>query len=140
MTSALKSTDEIRAGLADLLGVGSLHERDEKPVASPCTTEQTNAITRFANRSALSIEITGAGTKRTWGNPVAADIFLDTTNLTGVRHHSWQDLTATVAAGTPWAAMQRTLAAHNQQVALDPLWPETATVGGIVATNDLSLI
>ena len=25
---------------------------------------------------------------------------------------------------------------HNQYVALDPLWPETATVGGIVATND----
>jgi len=39
-------------------------------------------------------------------------------------------------AGTPWAAMQRALAVHNQQVALDPLWPETATVGGIVATND----
>jgi glycolate oxidase FAD binding subunit len=28
------------------------------------------------------------------------------------------------------------LAMHGQWVALDPLWPETATVGGIVATND----
>jgi glycolate oxidase FAD binding subunit len=67
---------------------------------------------------------------------VNADILLATTNLAGVRQHSWQDLTATVATGTPWAAMQRALATHNQQVALDPLWPETATVGGIIATND----
>ena len=84
----------------------------------------------------LAIEIAGAGTKRGWGNPVDAEIVLKTTRLAGVRQHSWQDLTATVGAGTPWAAMQRALAVHGQQVALDPLWPETATVGGIVATND----
>jgi glycolate oxidase FAD binding subunit len=32
--------------------------------------------------------------------------------------------------------MQRVLAAHRQMVALDPLWAERATVGGVIATND----
>jgi glycolate oxidase FAD binding subunit len=32
--------------------------------------------------------------------------------------------------------MQEALAVHGQYVALDPLWPSKATVGGIVATND----
>jgi glycolate oxidase FAD binding subunit len=111
-------------------------EREGRIVAAPQSTEEVAVITRYANEKKLAIEIVGAGTKRGWGNPVQADILLDTTRLMGGRGHSWQDLTATVAVGTPWSAMQRALAVHNQQVALDPLWPETATVGGIIATND----
>ena len=45
-------------------------------------------------------------------------------------------MTATVEAGCSWSAMQAALARHGQFVALDPLWPDRATVGGIVATND----
>src|ERR1700733_8207796 len=41
-----------------------------------------------------------------------------------------------VEAGCTWASLQSTLGQHGQFVALDPLWPERATVGGIVATND----
>jgi glycolate oxidase FAD binding subunit len=132
MTPALTSLDNLRS----LLPADCLSERDGHLVASPRTTEEVAAIARYVDDRRLAIEIVGAGTKRAWGNPVTADILLDTTKLTGVREHSWQDLTATVAAGTPWAAMQRALAVHRQQVALDPIWPETATVGGILATND----
>jgi glycolate oxidase FAD binding subunit len=132
MTSALNISDELRTRLR----ANAICEREGKIVASPQTTEEVAAITRYANEHGLPIEIAGAGTKRGWGNPVSADILLDTTNLVGVRQHSWQDLTATVAAGTTWSEMQRVLAEHNQQAALDPLWPEKATVGGIVATND----
>jgi glycolate oxidase FAD binding subunit len=32
--------------------------------------------------------------------------------------------------------MQHSLATHGQFVALDPLWPDRATIGGIAATND----
>jgi glycolate oxidase FAD binding subunit len=122
--------------LEDLLSSAQISNRDGKPILSPNKSEEISAITRYASQHNLAIEITGAGTKRSWGNPVTADILLDTTHLTGVISHSWQDLTATVAAGTPWATMQRVLSQHNQQVALDPLWPETATIGGIIATND----
>lgn len=122
--------------LQSILPPNLFTERDGKPLLSPNKSEEISAIARYATEHSLAIEITGAGTKRSWGNPVSADILLDTTQLAGVLSHSWQDLTATVAAGTPWAAMQRVLAQHNQMVALDPLWPETATVGGIIATND----
>jgi glycolate oxidase FAD binding subunit len=53
-----------------------------------------------------------------------------------VREHAWHDMTCTVEAGCTWAAMQRELAVHGQMVALDPLWPEHATVGGVAAAND----
>ena len=122
--------------LEELLSPAQISEREGKPLLSPNKTEEISAIARYTTEHSLAIEIAGAGTKRTWGNPVTADILLSTTNLTGVLSHSWQDLTATVAAGTPWSAMQQVLAQHNQMVALDPLWPETATVGGIIATND----
>src|ERR1039458_9745856 len=132
MDPVLSTVDGLRA----LVGADCIAERAGKIVVSPRTTEELAAIGRYANSNKLTIEIAGAGTKRGWGNPVGAEIVLKTTGLAGVRHHSWHDLTATVAAGTPWAVMQRALAVHNQQVALDPLWPETATVGGIIATND----
>ena len=132
MGPALGNMDGLRA----LVSADCIVECAGQIVASPRTTEELAEIARYANLNQLAIEISGAGTKRGWGNPVHAEIVLKTTGLAGVRHHSWQDLTATVGAGTTWATMQRALAVHNQQVALDPLWPETATVGGIVATND----
>jgi len=122
--------------LRALLAPEAVADRNGTPVISPRTTGEVAAVTRFAHANRLAIEIIGAGTKRSWGKALFPDLLLDTTRLTGVREHSWQDLTATVAAGTRWADMQRVLAAHNQFVALDPLWPETATVGGILATND----
>ena len=46
------------------------------------------------------------------------------------------DLTVTVEAGCTMQTLQQTLAQHGQRLALDPLWPEKATVGGILSTND----
>jgi glycolate oxidase FAD binding subunit len=56
--------------------------------------------------------------------------------LNRVLEHAWADLTMTVEAGCTVAELQRTLANHGQRLAVDPLWPERATVGGILATND----
>lgn len=79
----------------------------------------------------------GSGTKADWGNPGARpDIVLSTTKLNSVIEHAWADMTATVEAGCTVAELQRTLAQHGQRLAIDPLWPERATIGGILATND----
>jgi glycolate oxidase FAD binding subunit len=132
MAQTMSSLDDLRA----LLSPEIVGDRDGRLVASPRSTEEVAAIARYANAYRRPVEIVGAGTKRGWGNAVDAELLLETTRLSGVREHSWQDLTATVGAGTTWCAMQRVLAAHGQFVALDPLWPERATVGGVVATND----
>jgi glycolate oxidase FAD binding subunit len=136
MTSTLSSFEDLRS----LLGTHLISQREGRVVASPQTTEEVSAITRYANQNKLAIEIAGAGTKRRWGNPVEANILLETARLLGVRAHMWQDLTATVAVGTTWATLQRALAIHGQRIAFDPLWPRIATVGGAIASNDSGVL
>ena len=48
------------------------------------------------------------------------------------------DLTVTVEAGMKFAQIQEILAKHHQFLALDPAFPDSATIGGIVATADTS--
>jgi glycolate oxidase FAD binding subunit len=112
------------------------HDLDGIPVLAPSTTDEVASILRAANTESLAVEPTGGRTKFTWGSRVTPQLQLSTQKLTGIREHIWQDMTATVAAGTPWSAMQSELARHNQRVALDPVFPERATVGGVIATND----
>jgi glycolate oxidase FAD binding subunit len=107
---------------------------------TPSTTEALSTALREASAANRTLTPTGGRTKQTWGNPISTDDEISTKNLTGILDHSWQDLTATVAAGTTWSAMQQELAQHGQQVALDPIFPAHATVGGILATNDSGLL
>ncbi len=103
---------------------------------APASTEEVSAVLRLCSEHKLTVTPCGGATKQDWGNPVTPEIILSTRNLAGIREHIWQDLTATVGAGTSWAEMRRHLAAHNQRVALDPLFRTPATVGGIIAVND----
>jgi glycolate oxidase FAD binding subunit len=103
---------------------------------APGVTGQIAETLRFANENGLSVVPTGGGSKLGWGNRVTPEIFLDMKRMNAVREHAWQDLTCTVEAGCTWAAMERELARRGQMVALDPLWPDRATVGGVTATND----
>jgi glycolate oxidase FAD binding subunit len=103
---------------------------------APANTQQISQILRFASGNGLAVSPVGAYTKRTWGNPVLAPVRLSLKRMHAVREHSWQDMTCTVEAGCNWGAMQAALRQHGQMVALDPLWPDRATVGGVVAAND----
>jgi glycolate oxidase FAD binding subunit len=136
MTQAMSRLCELRSALGPAADAGLVCEREGTLVASPRSVEEVAALLRFADASKLTTEIVGAGTKRGWRNPLKTDLVLEMAGLAGVREHSWQDMTATVGAGTCWAVMQRALSGHNQHVALDPLWADRATVGGIIATND----
>ncbi len=103
----------------------------------PANTQQVSEILRFANENHLTVSPSGGCTKHSWGNPNANKHPSSTlTRLNRVIEHPWQDLTCTVQAGCTWQQLQETLKKHGQFVALDPLWPERATVGGILATND----
>lgn len=126
------SLDQLRVDLAHIPS----RAHGEATVLSPGSTEEVSQLLRYCNERALPVQIVGAGTKRHWGGVPQAAVVIDTARLSGVREHPWQDLTATVGAGTPWAEMQRVLARHGQFVALDPLWPESATAGGVLAAND----
>jgi len=106
-------------------------------LVEPVDENETAAILRDANETGRAVIPTGGGTKLDWGNPPRrADVMLSTRHLNRVLEHAWADLTVTVEAGCTVAELQSTLAQHGQRLAIDPLWPERATIGGILATND----
>jgi glycolate oxidase FAD binding subunit len=106
-------------------------------VVEPDDAEQVAAVLRLASSAGLHVAALGGGSKLGWGNPPReVDLILSLRRLDQVVEHAWGDMTATVQAGCTVAQLQRVLAQHGQRLALDPLWPETATIGGIVATND----
>ncbi len=103
----------------------------------PGTPQELAAVLAKANSAGRIVRPRGGGTKFDWGNPgAAANIVLSTTRLSRIVEHVWADMTVTVEAGCTIHALQTQLAQHKQWLAIDPLWPERATIGGILATND----
>ena len=106
-------------------------------ILEPATEQALASALRLANETGLAVIPRGGETKLEWGNPPSrADIILSTAHLNKILQHAWADLTVIVEAGCPIGTLQHTLAQHGQRLALDPLWPEKATVGGILSTND----
>jgi glycolate oxidase FAD binding subunit len=112
-------------------------ERFGATAVEPADEQETAAILRNADESGQAVIPTGGGTKLDWGNPPRkADVLLSMRRQNRVIEHAWADLTVTVEAGCTIAELQRTLAEHGQRLAVDPLWPERATIGGVLSTND----
>src|SRR5205807_2529099 len=63
------------------------------------------------------------------------DILLKTNRLNRVLHYDAGDLTLGVGAGMTVADVQKTLSANSQFIPLDPMLPQRATVGGVLAAN-----
>ena len=106
-------------------------------IAEPASASELAAVLKIASEADLRGIPRGSGSKLGWGNPPrAAHLVLSIGRLNRVLEHAWGDMTCTVEAGCTVADLQRTLAEHGQRLALDPLWPERATIGGILATND----
>jgi len=106
-------------------------------IIQPGTAQEVASALAEANAGGRLVAPRGGGSKTSWGNPGAhADIVLSTERLNRVVEHAWADMTATVEAGCTVAKLQSALAQHGQRLAIDPLWPEQATIGGILATND----
>ena len=106
-------------------------------VLEPGSETELAAALRCAEGAGLSVLPRGGGTKVGWGNPsVRADLIVSTARLDRVIEHAWADLTVSVEAGCTIQKLQNMLAEHGQHVAVDPLWPELATIGGVLSTND----
>ncbi|MGA7125734.1 MAG: FAD-binding oxidoreductase [Chthoniobacterales bacterium] len=139
----------IASSLADLSAIGNAEQwRDAGPgdivtgiqpqlVFEPANETELAAVLGNADAAGLSVIPRGGGSKNSWGNPpTRADLILSTARLNRVIEHAWADLTVSVEAGCTIGKLQQTLAQHGQHVAVDPLWPEQATIGGILSTND----
>ena len=130
---ALVGNEHVRAATAADAVAGV----EPKLVVEPGTERELAEVLRLANEAGLAVIPRGGGTKIGWGNPpTRADLVLSTARLNEIIEHAWADLTVTVEAGCTIQKLQETLAQHGQRLALDPLWPEKATIGGVLSTND----
>jgi glycolate oxidase FAD binding subunit len=146
VTTTSTSKQALRAAVESIVGKPNLREASERDVVDgmrpqivvePGSEAELGAVLKAADETDAKVLPRGAGTKMDWGNkPIGADIVLSTLRLNRVVEHAWGDMTATVEAGCTVGKLQKTLAEHGQTLAIDPLWPEQATIGGILATND----
>ena len=112
-------------------------EAQPRIVVEPESEKELASVLCLANEAGLAVIPCGGGTKLSWGNsPARADLLLSTARLDKIIEHVWADLTVTVEAGCTMQKLQDTLSQHGQRLALDALWPERATIGGVLSTND----
>ncbi|MBL1174516.1 FAD-binding oxidoreductase [Pantanalinema sp. GBBB05] len=109
----------------------------------PTTQAELAAIVTCAHQHQWRILPCGAGSKLDWGGlvgePQATEspmIAISTDRLNRLIDHAVGDLTVTVEAGMKFADLQARLAQAGQFLAIDPAFPDQATIGGIVATAD----
>lgn len=106
-------------------------------IVFPKTPEQLAAVVACAHQNQWRLLPCGHGSKLSWGALLTgADLVISTQALNQVIEHAEGDLTVTVQAGVPFATLQSQLLKTRQFLAVDPAYPEQATLGGIVATRD----
>ena len=106
-------------------------------IVSPSTVQELASLMICAHSQRWSILPCGSGSKLGWGGVgKAVDLVVSTQRLNRVIDHAVGDLTVTVEAGVKFADLQDTLLKTGQFIALDPAYPQDATLGGIIATAD----
>lgn len=106
-------------------------------IVYPNTQAELAEVIACAHHNKWRVLPCGSGSKLSWGGLAAGvQLVVSTEHLNQVIQHAVGDLTVTVEAGTKFATVQDTVASSGQFLALDPAAPESATMGGIVATAD----
>jgi glycolate oxidase FAD binding subunit len=102
----------------------------------PASLDEAAEAMRALARDRLAVAFVGGGTDLGLGAPPARlDAVLHTRRLARVREYAPSDQIVAVEAGMTVGELQRHLAPHGQRLALDPPFPERATLGGVVAAN-----
>lgn len=131
-----------------LLDLQQMMRSEETPIPHPLgnggsvtifpeSEEEISTLLTYANKHNLRVGVEGGGTKRGYGGSVQSyDILVSMKHFRGIVEYSVGDMTMTVRPGTTMKDIADYLMAHKQRVAIDPKWPEYATIGGVVAAND----
>jgi glycolate oxidase FAD binding subunit len=106
-------------------------------IVYPRTQQQLAAVLAKAYTNNWRVLPCGSGSKLSWGGLAkGVDVVVSTERINKLIEHAVGDLTVTVEAGMKFSDLQALLAKSRQFLALDPTAPESATIGGIVATGD----
>ena len=115
-------------------------QRGETPeaVIYPQTVEALTEVMQIAHEWGVAVIPMGAGSKLHWGGVVQqAPWVISTRDLDRLVEHAVGDLTVTVEAGAKLRTVEEILAKSQQFLAIDPIYADDATIGGIVATGDM---
>lgn len=155
--NAISSTNpKNQQELEKILGVGNVQPWDEiesvrqqqifqclapeTPIQGliyPQTQQQLAEVIAYTNQQQLKVLPCGFCSKIDWGGLVKnIDFAVSTQGMNQLIEHAVGDLTVTVEAGMKFSHLQAILAQENQVLGFDPSYPETATIGGIIATGD----
>ena len=105
-------------------------------VVEPATSEELRDALGAAGASRQAVELFGGNSKRWMAGPIAAaDVRISTAQMRRILQYEPRDLTVSVEAGMPLAALNAELARHGQMIPLDGAYSEDATVGGAIAAN-----
>ena len=105
-------------------------------VCQPSTPEAMASALATCDTAGAAVIPWGGGTQQRLGMPPRrADVVLQTNRLNRILEYEPGDLTVTVEAGLPLAALQEELAKNGQWLPVDPPVSAEATIGGLVATN-----
>src|SRR6266446_6379477 len=130
---AVAGSENLRVATADDAVSGMLPQF----VAEPDNENQLASALSLANEAGMAVVPRGGATKLDWGNPPKkVNLILSTARLNRIVEHAWADLTVTAEAGCTLQSLQDTLAQHGQRLVFDGLWPERATIGGVLSAND----
>src|SRR5689334_2404584 len=108
----------------------------------PRDARDVEAAVQWALAEGKALEVTGHGSKRGVGRAAQWDLTLDLSGLSGVTLYEPEELILSARAGTPLAEIESLLAAHNQELAFEPIdygavfgAPGRGTIGGVLAGN-----
>ncbi|HEY9852589.1 MAG TPA: FAD-binding oxidoreductase [Leptolyngbyaceae cyanobacterium] len=152
----IQKTNAIASQLENIVGSSGVHAWDDieidrqKPIINTVSSSTTPACVVYPNTQEELAEIVacarqnrwrvlpcGNSSKLSWGGTAKEiDVVISTARLNRVIEHAVGDLTLTVEAGVKLSDIQTNLAKDRQFLALDPAYPQIATMGGIVATAD----
>lgn len=124
-------------GRAELASGGHFRVGDarERAVAFPHDIAELSEMMRLASDERWSVTPSGAGTWLEMGaRPTRFDLIVSTAKMNHTLEYEPADLTATLEAGVPLAAFNRTAAEDRQFIPLDPFGDERSTIGGVIAT------
>jgi glycolate dehydrogenase FAD-binding subunit len=105
-------------------------------VLEPIDAKQTAAMLADAARQELTLVPRGSATKLALVPDAGAASYLSTRKLSSPVQHFAGDLVATMPSGATLASANAILAESGQWLPLDPSFADSATIGGVVATND----
>ncbi|MGH9556037.1 MAG: FAD-binding oxidoreductase [Terriglobales bacterium] len=104
-------------------------------VVEPASAEEVATILRMATARDLVVVPSGGFTQQATGFvPPRVDILLRTSRMGSVRYHDPGDLTFGAQAGITISEIDQRLAEKAQWLPLDVAQPESATLGGVLAT------